>query len=70
MNMWKRGSEIDNMQQSEARKHDLTSCLVDRKPNNRQLTIAKTDARTVSRGLCLESISKPLNQFLRLDAVT
>lgn len=36
------------MKQSEARKHKLTSCLVDRKPNNRQFTVTKTDARTVS----------------------
>lgn len=43
------------MQQSGARKHDLTSCLVDRKPNNRQLTIAKTDARTVSEDYVLKA---------------
>lgn len=42
------------MQQFEARKHDLTSCLVDRKPN-RQLTIAKTDARTVSEDYVLNA---------------
>lgn len=46
---------IDNVQQFEARKHELTSCLVDRKPNNRQLTIAKTDARTVSEDYVMKA---------------
>lgn len=43
------------MQQFEARKHDLTSCLVDRNLNNRQHTIAKTDARTVSEDYVLKA---------------
>lgn len=43
------------MQQSEARKHDLISCLVDKKTNNSWLTVAKMDARIVSEDYILKA---------------